>query len=99
MLLALLCWQCESADELERQRVASSDAAAYIQVRLDVSEEGTLTKADMEEGTLGTTEATKMDNLLLLLYQSGQTSGNGINADGSIMIDTLIYFANTDNER
>lgn len=41
-----------------------------------------------------------MDNLLLLLYQrSGQTSGNGINADGSIMIDTLIYFANTDNER
>lgn len=99
LLLALLCWQCESADELERQRVASSDAAAYIQVRLDVSEEGTLTKADMEEGTLGTTEATKMNNLLLLLYQSGPTSGNGINADGGIMIDTLIYFANTDNER
>lgn len=100
LLLALLCWQCESADELERQRVASSDAPAYIQVRLDVGEEGVATKADMEEGTLGTTEATKMDNLLLLLYQrSGQTSGNGINADGSIMIDTLIYFANTDNER
>lgn len=100
LLLALLCWQCESADELERQRVASSDAAAYIQVRLDVGEEGVATKAGMEEGeTLGTEEATKMDNLLLLLYQSGQTPGNGINADGSIMIDTLIYFANTDNER
>lgn len=100
LLLALLCWQCESADELERQRVASSDAAAYIQVRLDVGEEGVATKAGMEEGeTLGTEEATKIGNLLLLLYQSGQTSGNGINADGSIMIDTLIYFANTDNEQ
>ena len=99
LLLALLCWQCDPADEVAMARIVASDAPAYIQVRLDVSEEGTLTKADMEEGTLGTTEATKMDNLLLLLYQSGQTSGNGINADGSIMIDTLIYFANTDNER
>lgn len=100
LLLALLCWQCESADELERQRVASSDAPAYIQVRLDVGEEGVATKAGMEEGeTLGTEEATKIDNLLLLLYQGNQTSGNGINASGDIMIDTLIYFANTDNER
>lgn len=100
LLLALLCWQCESADELERQRVASSDAAAYIQVRLDVGEEGVATKAGMEEGeTLGTTEATKIDNLLLLLYQSNQSSGNGINADGSILIDTLIYFANSSNEQ
>ena len=100
LLLALLCWQCESADELERQRVASSDAAAYIQVRLDVGEEGVATKAGMEEGeTLGTEEATKIGNLLLLLYQSNQSSGNGINASGNILIDTLIYFANTDNER
>lgn len=100
LLLALLCWQCESVDELERERAASSDAAAYIQVRLDVGEEGTLTKAGMEEGeTLGTEEATKIDNLLLLLYQSGLTSGNGINASGNLLIDTLIYFANTDNER
>lgn len=100
LLLALLCWQCESADELERQRVASSDAAAYIQVRFDVGEEGVATKAGMEEGeTLGTTEATKIDNLLLLLYQSNQSSGNGINADGSILIDTLIYFANTGNNQ
>ena len=76
LLLALLCWQCESADELERQRVASSDAAAYIQVRLDVGEEGVATKAGMEEGeTLGTEEATKIDNLLLLLYQGNQCLG------------------------
>ena len=100
LLLALLCWQCESADELERQRAASSDAAAYIQVRLDVGEEGVATKAGMEEGeTLGTTEATKIDNLLLLLYQSNQSSGNGINASGNILIDTLIYFANTGNNQ
>lgn len=100
LLLALLCWQCESADELERQRAASSDAAAYIQVRLDVGEEGVATKAGMEEGeTLGTTEATKIDNLLLLLYQSNQSSGNGINASGNILIDTLIYFANSGNEQ
>lgn len=100
LLLALLCWQCESADELERQRAASSDAAAYIQVRLDVGEEGTLTKASGEEGeTLGTTEATKIDNLLLLLYQSNQSSGNGINASGNTPIDTLIYFANTGNDQ
>lgn len=100
LLLALLCWQCESADELERQRAASSDAAAYIQVRLDVGEEGTLTKAGMEEGeTLGTEEATKIDNLLLLLYQSNQSSGNGINASGNTPIDTLIYFANTGNNQ
>ena len=100
LLLALLCWQCESADELERQRVASSDAAAYIQVRLDVGEEGVATKAGMEEGeTLGTEEATKIGNLLLLLYQSNQSSGNGINASGNILIDTLIYFANTGNNQ
>lgn len=99
LLLALLCWQCDPADEVAMARIVASDAPAYIQVRLDVSEEGTLTKADMEEGTLGTTEATKMDNLLLLLYQSGPTSGNGINADGGIMIDTLIYFANSGNEQ
>ena len=100
LLLALLCWQCESVDELERERAASSDAAAYIQVRLDVGEEGTLTKAGMEEGeTLGTEEATKIDNLLLLLYQSNQSSGNGINASGNTPIDTLIYFANTGNNQ
>ena len=100
LLLALLCWQCESADELERQRVASSDAPAYIQVRLDVGEEGVATKAGMEEGeTLGTEEATKIGNLLLLLYQSNQSSGNGINASGNILIDTLIYFANTGNNQ
>lgn len=100
LLLALLCWQCESADELERQRVASSDAAAYIQVRLDVGEEGVATKAGMEEGeTLDTEEATKIGNLLLLLYQSNQSSGNGINASGNILIDTLIYFANTGNNQ
>ena len=99
LLLALLCWQCDPADEVAMARIVASDAPAYIQVRLDVSEEGTLTKADMEEGTLGTTEATKMDNLLLLLYQSNQSSGNGINASGNILIDTLIYFANTGNNQ
>lgn len=98
LLLALLCWQCEPADELERQQAASSDAAAYIQVRLDVGEEGVATKAGMEEGkTLGTEEATKIGNLLLLLYQGNQSSGNGINASGNLPIDTMIYFANTDN--
>ena len=101
LLLALLCWQCEPADELEKQQSALSGEAAYIQVRLDVGEERTQTKAgDVSEGeTLGTEEATKIDNLLLLLYQGNQTSGNGINADGNTPIDTLICFANTENDK
>lgn len=102
LLLALLCWQCEPADEVAMARIVASDAPAYIQVRFDVGvADVPATKAGdgSEEETLGTTEATKIDNLLLLLYQSNQNSVNGINASGNLLIDTLIYFANSGNEQ